>query len=47
MRSLLLVLALSLMLAALPGMTIGGAFVTVPSDATGERPIADALLIGR
>jgi exopolysaccharide biosynthesis protein len=28
-------------------MTIGGRLVTRPSDATGERPIADALLIGR
>jgi Phosphodiester glycosidase len=28
------------------GMTVGGALVTRPSDPTGERPIADALLIG-
>jgi Phosphodiester glycosidase len=27
------------------GMTVGGALVTLPSDATGERPIGDALLI--
>ncbi|HZB28973.1 MAG TPA: phosphodiester glycosidase family protein, partial [Streptosporangiaceae bacterium] len=29
------------------GMTIGDDLVTRPSDATGERPIADAILIGR
>jgi hypothetical protein len=29
------------------GMTIGGNLVTRPSDPTGERPIADAILIGR
>jgi Phosphodiester glycosidase/SPOR domain len=29
------------------GMTVGSALITAPSDATGERPIADALLIGR
>lgn len=29
------------------GMTLGSALVTRPSDATGERPIADALVIGR
>ena len=28
------------------GMTIGGSLVTRPSDPTGERPIADAILIG-
>ena len=28
------------------GMTVGGTLVTVPSDATGERPIGDALLLG-
>ena len=28
------------------GMTIGPNLVTRPSDATGERPIADAILIG-
>jgi exopolysaccharide biosynthesis protein len=29
------------------GMTVLDALVTRPSDATGERPIGDALLIGR
>jgi hypothetical protein len=29
------------------GMTIGKSLVTRPSDPTGERPIADAVLIGR
>ncbi len=29
------------------GMTLGSNLVTWPSDATGERPIADALVIGR
>ena len=29
------------------GMTLGSALVTRPSDASGERPIADALVIGR
>jgi exopolysaccharide biosynthesis protein len=29
------------------GMTIGPDLVTRPSDTTGERPIADAILIGR
>ena len=29
------------------GMTIGDELVTRPSDPTGERPIADAILIGR
>ncbi len=29
------------------GMTVGPSLVTRPSDATGERPIADAILIGR
>ena len=29
------------------GMTIGKSLVTRPSDPTGERPIADAILIGR
>jgi hypothetical protein len=29
------------------GMTVGSALVTRPSDAAGERPIADAILIGR
>jgi exopolysaccharide biosynthesis protein len=28
------------------GMTVGENLVTRPSDATGERPIADAILIG-
>jgi exopolysaccharide biosynthesis protein len=28
------------------GMTIGADLVTRPSDPTGERPIADAVLIG-
>jgi Phosphodiester glycosidase/SPOR domain len=28
------------------GMTVGASLVTRPSDATGERPIADAILIG-
>ena len=27
------------------GMTIGERFVTRPSDATGERPIGDALVL--
>jgi Phosphodiester glycosidase len=29
------------------GMTVGPTLVTRPSDATGERPIGDAILIGR
>jgi exopolysaccharide biosynthesis protein len=29
------------------GMTLGSGLVTRPSDATGERPIGDALVIGR
>jgi hypothetical protein len=29
------------------GMTLGSALVTRPSDATGERPIADAIVVGR
>jgi exopolysaccharide biosynthesis protein len=29
------------------GMTLGSALVTRPSDATGERPIGDAIVVGR
>jgi len=28
-------------------MTVGSTLLTRPSDATGERPIADAIVVGR
>jgi exopolysaccharide biosynthesis protein len=47
MKSLGAVEAINLDGGGSTSMTVGDQLVTRPSDATGERPIADAILLGK